>query len=209
MPRNPPGRGPRPRPSHQPSQQGDPQERDRYWLARRSLRVWPIQGPDPRSSLIVFLRDRLGLVDNQFLGSMGQVTIKMICANPRAAAGRSDPPKIRDEATVIFYTVEMRDAVRSAAANLAKTPEPCGLRLEIPQHLKSNFKVLENTAFKIRKKNPGSKTNVKFSDELMGLVLDFKTNDSDWRTISPECARAVKGDGGSVDNATLSRLVGS
>ena len=146
--------------------------------------MWPIPGPDPRASLMAFLKDRLGLTDDLFLASMGQVTIKMISSRPRAA-GRPDPPKVTNEATVIFDSVETRDAVRSAAANLANSPDPCGLRLEIPQHLKSDFKVLENTAFKIRKKNPGSKTNVKFSDEVMGLVLDFKTTDSEWRTISP------------------------
>ena len=83
-PQLPPGRGPRPRP-RPTGRQADPVDRDRYWLARRSLRIWPIEGPNPRGSLMAFLNTRLGMED-AFLISMGQVTIKMICPSTRAGS---------------------------------------------------------------------------------------------------------------------------
>ena len=131
-------------------------------------------------SVKIFLKERLGL-DGAFLSKLWPITIMMICENTQS----TDHAKVQNKATVIFQTVEERDSIRSAAVNRAKTAEPCGIRLEIPVALKSNFRVLESTAFRIRKTNPGAKTNVKFHDESLGLVLDFKTRDSDWRSIKP------------------------
>lgn len=31
----------------------------KYWIARKSLRIWPVPGPDRVKNLLVFLRDRL------------------------------------------------------------------------------------------------------------------------------------------------------
>ena len=70
--------------------------------------------------------------------------------------------------------------------------------------------MLETAAFKIRKNNPGAKTNVKFSGEDLGLVLDFKTGEDPWRSISPAQARAAKVSGKTtIDNDTLTGLMGS
>ena len=82
--------------------------------------------------------------------------------------------------------------------------------MEIPVSLKSDFRVLETTAFKLRKKTPGTKTNIRFRDADMSLVLDFKSPDAEWRTVTSDCAGSIRTGGKDlVDNLTLSGLVDS
>ena len=92
---------------------------------------------------------------------------------------------------VIFPTSEARDAVRAGAVALGRSTTPCGLRIDIPEHLKSDFKALETTAYRIRTKNRGAKTNIKYDDVKMGLVLDFRVGEGDWLTVDAEKARRV------------------
>ena len=92
----------------------------------------------------------------------------------------------------------------------AADPPLGGIRLEVPVALRSDFRLLENVAFRIRKKTAGTKTNIKFRDEEMRMVLDFKSPNAEWRTVTPECARTIKaGNMDSIDNQTLAGLVGS
>ena len=81
--------------------------------------------------------------------------------------------------------------------------------MEVPLFLRSDFRVLENTAFKIRKKNPGAKTNIKFDDLTLSLLLDFNTG-KEWRTATVARSRRVcqaTADKETVDDETLSSLV--
>ena len=50
--------------------------------------------------------------------------------------------KIRNEVLVRFATVSERDEVISRAVNLKDTTREAGVRLEIPDHLQADFKVL-------------------------------------------------------------------
>ena len=96
---------------------------------------------------------------------------------------------------VRFPDVAMRDAVRSAAFNLAG--KKAGIRLEIPDALRPSLKALESTAYHLKQSNPGMKRNVKFDDEVQNLVMDVKLDeDGTWRKIRPaqaQAARAVSG----------------
>ena len=87
----------------------DSYKEERDWRARRSLRMWPIPGPDHSASLRKFLADSLGL-EEAFTREVDAYQVRPV---------RSTKSKIPHEATVLFPDVETRDSVRSAASNLA------------------------------------------------------------------------------------------
>ena len=92
---------------------------------------------------------------------------------------------------MVFPSTEARDAVRAGGPQLGRSATPCGLRIDVPEHLKSDFKALETTAYRIRRKNVGARTNIKYDDIAMGLVLDFRVGEGDWLTVDPTRARGV------------------
>ena len=60
-----------------------PTREENYWLCRRSLRIWPVPGPDHRRSLGEFMKDRLRL-SSATLFSMGEVSVKRAFLNPKS-----------------------------------------------------------------------------------------------------------------------------
>ena len=100
---------------------------------------------------------------------------------------------MKGEVIVAFQSVEVRDAVRGAARNLAGKSSDFGVRLEIPNRLKSSMKSLQSMAYEIRQKFPQSRTNVLFDDDALELVLDFCTSDGgSWRRMSADQAKKRK-----------------
>ena len=67
-----------------------------------------------------------------------------------------------------------------------------GIRIEIPNYLKSDFHVLQSISFKMRQANPGMKRSIKFDDDICGLFLDVQIPGQDWRRIRPDQARAAR-----------------
>ena len=150
-----------------------------------------------------FLAKKLNLGED-ILTEAGGCAIRRIPNNQRVSGG------IKDEAMVEFPSVDLRDAVRAAAYNLAG--QQAGIRLEVPHHLMNNFKALNTAAYRIKQKFPLCKRNVKFDDEINDLVLDFKTSDEDrWRKVRPQQARdMLKNDVNAVEemsSADLSELL--
>ena len=96
------------------------------------------------------------------MASFGNMTIKTV--NNDVGKDNSRRSQVRDEVLVVFETAEARDAVRSSAAQLSRCAAPAGMILDIPQFLRSDFRALENTGYRIRKKSPGARTNIKFDD---------------------------------------------
>ena len=182
-----------------PAAPSDPRH-EKYWAARCSLRFWPISGANLNTSLATFMRDTL-LIPQALIDRVGPVEITPVFTNLRSKS------KTVDEVSVLFATVEIRDAIRSAAGNMGTNHSSCGMKLEIPQSLRSDFRVLENTAYKMRKKNKGTKTNIRFADDIHGLLLDFQSPNKNWRTITPEVARSLGYTSDTIDSATLSDLV--
>ena len=153
-----------------------------YWIARRSLRLWPIVGPDLYDATVDFLRDKLKQ-DPRTIGSRDELHVR-----PAGTIGRA---KSKDEVIIRFPDATTRDAVRSAAFNLAGSS--AGMRLEIPDNLRPSLRALESVSYNLKKAHPGLKRNVKFDDEVMDLVLDIKLDDSSqWRKIRPQQAMTVK-----------------
>ena len=108
---------------------------DIYWMCRKSLRIWPVPGKtneDISKALGVYMRDRLK-ISSKFLSEMGELSVKRIASNG---------PRIKDEITAVFSSIEVRDAVRRAAKELAGDNE-AGIRLEVPTRLQPSLKALE------------------------------------------------------------------
>ena len=87
----------------------DTSKDDRYWRARRSLRLWPIKGQDLRVAVGDFMTNLLGL-DPDFLQDLASYEIRPV---------RSTRSKVPNEVVVIFPDVDTRDSVRRSASNLA------------------------------------------------------------------------------------------
>ena len=118
---------------------------DVYWQCRRSLRIWPVPEGDVKRGLRTYLKDRLRL-STSFLADMGEISVKRIAAGPRS--------KIVGEVVAIFSSVDVRDAVKGAARELAACPD-AGMRLEIPQYLQPSLKALETVSYNLKQKHAG------------------------------------------------------
>ena len=87
---------------------------------------------------------------------------------------------------MVFPDVDVRDAVRSAAYNLAGASS-AGIRLEIQEFLRQSLRAFESIAYLLKQKHPGLKRNVKFDDSAMNLVMDIKLDaTSAWKKMRPD-----------------------
>ena len=112
---------------------------------------------------------------------MGNVNFRKIISKLSA--------KIKHEFCITFDSVQIRDAIRSSAKNLAGHPDS-GMRLEIPRHLQSDFSILERLSYTLKSKHSDIKRNIKYDDAFQGLVLDFCVG-GEWKTVRPRQARKV------------------
>ena len=110
-----------------------PEQEARYWKCRRSLRLWPLTGLDLRDAAQVFIQDLLGLDGLEVVAARKIV-------EPRS--------KVQDEAVVEFTSPAVRDAVKSSGFKLEG--KKAGIRMEVPNYLRSDFHLLQNTAFKLK-----------------------------------------------------------
>ena len=159
-------------------------QEDRFWKARRSLRLWPLIGGN-KEGLEAYLRDKLRM-DRSFIEEdLGEVTI----TKPRDMRNKE---KFKDEYTVEFESKQVRDMVKAAAPNLANFRDTAGMRLDLPDHLQREFTALMNLSYDLKKKHAGLKRNVKFDETDRSLFMDIKLDgDSDWRRIKPADAEAA------------------
>ena len=118
----------------------------------------------------------------------------MISSCDRWAHSRSRGPlwpscTIKGEAIVTFQSTDVRDAVKGAARNLAGKGQDYGVRLELPNHLKSAMKALQAVSYELKTKYPQARRNVLFDDEALDLVLDFCLgDDKPWRRMTSQQA---------------------
>ena len=150
---------------------------ERYLLARRQLRLWPISHTsDLVAAVSSFLSERL-LISEQHLASLS-FTVEPLLSRPESP----------EQVLVTFHTVRQRDEVRAKAANLRGADRGVGCQLEPPDHLRTQYQAFQNLAFCLKKKNPDLKQNIKFDDRQQCLIMDVKTLDG-WKTIEYEAAR--------------------
>ena len=65
------------------------------------------------------------------------------------------------------------------------------MRLHLPGHMLSNFKVLENLGYQMRAVNSDVRRVIKFDDEHLDLMMDVKIGGS-WKRIRPDDALQAK-----------------
>ena len=163
-----------------------------YWHCRKSLRLWPVDGPDLRDAVVTFLQDELkferGDVDRE------DVTVERFHENKKNAQ------KLKKEVVVTFATVSLRDAVRSAAFNLRSG---FGMRIHVPDFLKANFRHLDSMCYELKKKFPDLKRNIKFDDDLLDMFADVQLRqDGQWQRLLPADARLARAKGNFVPDHT-------
>ena len=171
-----------PKPSHTPAPTPTGSFERKYWQARKSLRVWPILGPDLGASLLTFVQDKLKIPS----GRLARGDFSIIPVTSPGASG------VRDQVIVTFDTIRLRDEIKSAAGNLRGSDRSVGLQLEAPDHLRSHYQSFQKLGFQIKAKHPELKRNVKFDDVDMALVMDIQVSpSSDWKTITHTEAKTL------------------
>jgi hypothetical protein len=148
-----------------------------YWEARQSLRLSPICG-DIEEGVRSFVVDTLGL-DAALLADLKRSSYRKVPSRPN--------DRIKDEVVVKFASTRDRDSVKAAGFKLAGKEH--SMRLEIPAFLLGQHRTLNRAALKLREAKPGTKTYVKFEDDSMSLVLDYRLQNGTWSRIRPEQAK--------------------
>ena len=152
------------------------QEED-YKIARRSLRLSPIKGPNYAASIRTFLKNILKIPADVLL-DVGNIDVNKP-PEPK--------PKIPDEVIVVFGSAAARDVVKAAGKNLAGQTG-AGMRIQVPNFLMGNFHALQGLAYYMKQNDQSIQRSIKFDDEELDLVLDVKIEDS-WRRVTPAQAK--------------------
>ena len=155
-----------------------PQE-EAYLRARKSLHVWPIENSTVEG-LLEFAKKFLMMTNEEF------ATFGVVSVDPCRRVPQS---KVQREHCVLFTSISDRDSFRAYAPKLQPFQRSAGMRLSLPDHLMSTFKMLENEGFRIVRRRPGTKRNIKFDDMVRSLVMDVKLPGAAWVRISPEQVR--------------------
>ena len=166
-------------------------ERD-FYRARRSLKIWPIDGADSEviwGNTGNFLHEVLRIPHSE----MDQTQIEHIS---KSGPMQPEGSPVHDEVLVLFCTAAARDRVLRGSANLAnrKTPEgvpTAGIRIEVPLALRGVFNILERYGhFMRRRYGKGTKTHIKFDEAEMSLYCNVRLpGETEWARIMPKFAR--------------------
>ena len=156
-----------------------------YWRSRRSLRMRPVDCGDEVEMVTKYMREMLRLEDSFLDMIRGRFTAKRVPFGPKA--------KYKNEILVSYESVEARDVVRSAATNLAGKGPDYGIRLEVPNHLRTAMRSLQTLSYELRQKNPEARRNILYDDETQNLVLDFQLRAAaPWRRVTSTQAMAKR-----------------
>ena len=165
-----------------------PPEDPEYNRARRSLRMWPIDGVTREEmwrDVKDFLQVKLALLDitSQAIQSIERPEI------PSGVAAKR-------EVVVTFTHISTRDSVVGASARLAQYIDDnrkptAGIRMEIPRRLRAAFASLYKYGQQLRSRHgEGTRKHVKFEDNNRTLYLNVKLpGDETWSRVSLEVAR--------------------
>jgi hypothetical protein len=114
---------------------------------------------------------------------------------PRSAFRRAPAARnslIKHEVVVTFATTQDRDLYKSLAYKLGGNKD-LSIRLEIPNHLLGQHRVLNAAGQELRSGRPGCRTSIKFDDDGMRMVLDYRIKDGPWKRLCPDQAAAAVG----------------
>ena len=175
-----PGR--RPRLLDTTAARSGPTSEESYWKARKTLRIWPVEGEDLKESVISFLELKLRCPP-------GKMT-----AEDFEARRLYSPPDLAAQSQVLvtFTTVGLRDEVKAMARNLSGQDRKTGVQIEPPDHLRGQYQVFQRLAFQLKRKNPSLRRNIKFYDPDNCLTMDIRvTPEADWKCVSYEHAKII------------------
>ena len=163
-----------------------------YLKARRSLRIWPVDGTTEEEiwgNAGEFLHGPLAIPE----GDVGQDDVEDVSR----VQDPLQPENIRNEVVVRFKDRKTRDMVMASSVNLASCTDSAGrptagTRLELPEELKDTFRLLARFGTRLRARHgEGTKRHVKFDDYAGSLFLNIKLpGDTKWTRVTPEMARA-------------------
>ena len=186
---------PRPSPSTCPDRDKPPPSSEprgeslAFDLARRSLRLWPVEGSTQEELWRSTKRFISVTLD---LGS--QVTQEMMVSVERVEIPSG--PGVQSEALVRFRDVSARDLVMGSASKLApmvdsRGKSTAGMRMEVPPVLRQDFRVLFKYGQTLRARHgQGTRWHVKFDDISRSLYLNVKLpTDESWSRVSIDLAR--------------------
>ena len=153
--------------------------------------MWPIENANENTlwkGVGEFLHKALGIPESD----IGPEDIESVTAipEPRYTAGN-----LNKEALVTFYCPRKRDVVVANSPNLSNLMDngvpTAGLRLEIPNELMSQFRLLTRFGTRLRARHgAGTKRHVKFDDIEGSLYMNIKLpGDESWSKVSVETAR--------------------
>ena len=175
-----------------------------YDKARRSMRVWPIEG-DNNDEMDAGFRDFA--VDALQI----QDTVVRRARITDIVRVRSSPQSISYlEILVSFEDAAERDYYFSRARNLAtyrdESGNPtAGVRMDIPPHLMATFRLLNDHGFDIKKAH-GKETRkyVKFDDIRGSLYLEIKLpGQQNWVKVSPDQVRSFGEEKDKLDYSSI------
>ena len=148
-----------------------------YFLCRRSLKIWPIEGEDLADAVRVFFATNLGMTDDR-VRALGDLVVA-------PAPGRA--PRERKEVLVTFDSSDDRDAVKALGSSLAGQ-RAAGMSVHVPGHLLDSLYALNGVGYSIKNKNEGVRRSIKFDDLQQDIYLDIFVA-GQWRKITPAEAR--------------------
>ena len=174
----------------------NPTREEAYLRARRSARIWPIEGSNEASmrlNLETFLVEAL----NMTKGEVDDLDIEEV-----TRTRLRHNTKIHLEILVRFSSIEARDSVAMCGGQLAEYIDEnrrplAGIRIDIPIFLTGTFKLLTNYGYKLRKLHgEGTKRYIKFDEANLSLYLDVKLPDcEEWFQITPTQAKELQEQG--------------
>ena len=172
---------------------GSPEyRRDRYEAARKMLRLWPVRGREEEELKVEALR---------FIRQKLQVCQTAVNDDQILKVRRTRQAKksnVNNEVLVFFADKYARDQVVANAKFLSQYRLQCGkpsagLRMNYPDHLSADFRVLDWYGAELNRRFPGTKRNIRFDDDTEGLRMDVKVpHNNDWLKIHPQMARDIK-----------------
>ena len=111
-------------------------EEREFLEARRAMKIWPVKAEDNELELECrrFLKETLEIPPD---------TAEQICIESVRKVRQARCSKISDEILVKICLIEERDIVQSYAPNLGRVNGTAGIRMEVPAHLRSTFRLLE------------------------------------------------------------------
>ena len=165
----------------------------KYDRARRSIRVWPIAGrtkSEIEKNLTEFLSGALGLTE----GQISDLNIERV-----ERTGLPDNDLVHNELRIVTSSPNARDYLYSKGPKLAAYVDEdrrptAGFRVDVPDFLGAEWKMLDELGFQIKRDNgPGTRKYVKYDDYNYSLYLEVRLPGSTtWTKITPESATRMR-----------------